>query len=83
MSTNMRKADQFKPIILDIVYRSETPLKRFVVHYILWNIGVSGFPPKDGGAFQCAIDELVADGKISTIKTARGTTLSKVIRQVA
>ena len=84
MSNVIRKADQFKPVIIDIMESAESPMKRFVIHYILWSKGLSGYPPKDGGAFQCALDELVGEGKLTANKTARGTTYEKVtLKKVA
>jgi hypothetical protein len=69
-----RRADEFKSAIRSIIRDAEAPIKRFVLHYILWNQGISGYPPKDSGPFQCACDELVADGFMTANKTARGVT---------
>ena len=69
-----RRADEFKSAIRSIIQDAEAPMKRFVLHYILWNQGISGYPPKDSGPFQCACDELVADGFMTANKTARGVT---------
>ena len=75
MSYNVsRRADEFKSAIKPIIIATEAPMKRFVLHYILWNMGVSGFPPKDSGPFQCACDELIAEGFMTATRTARGTT---------
>ena len=69
-----RRADEFKSAIRSIIQDAEAPMKRFVLHYILWNQGISGYPPRDSGPFQCACDELVAEGFMSAHKTARGVT---------
>ena len=69
-----RRADEFKSAIRSIIQDAEAPMKRFVIHYILWNQGISGYPPKDSGPFQCACDELVADEFMTANKTARGVT---------
>ena len=73
MSNTIRRADEFKSAIKPIIIAAEAPMKRFVIHYILWNIGVSGFPPKDAGHFQCACDELITEGFMIATRTARGT----------
>ena len=71
--TYTRKADEFKSAIRSIIQDAEAPMKRFVLHYILWDRSISGYPPKDSGPFQCACDELVAEGFMTATKTARGT----------
>jgi hypothetical protein len=69
-----RRADEFKSAIRSIIQNAEAPMKRFVIHYILHDRGISGFPPRDSGPFQCACDELVAEGFMTANKTARGVT---------
>jgi hypothetical protein len=77
MTSTTRRADEFKSAIRSIIQDAEAPMKRFVLHYILWNQGISGFPPRDSGPFQCACDELVLEGFMTANKTARGVTYER------
>ena len=83
MTSTTRRADEFKSAIRSIIQEAEAPMKRFVLHYILWSKGISGYPPKDSGPFQCACDELVAEGFMSANRTARGTTYEVALKQAA
>ena len=67
------KTEQFKEAIKSLIMRAEAPIKRHQVHYSLWALEISGFPPKDGGTFQNACDELIAEGFMTATRTARGT----------
>ena len=73
-----RKADELKSAIRPIMRSAEAPMKRFVVHYILWSQGKTGYPGTgNSGAFQCALDELVLEGFMTANKTARGVTYER------
>jgi|TARA_B110000211_G_C13551846_1_gene323924 hypothetical protein len=74
MSDMISKTEQFKEAIKSIVTRAPGSMKRFVIHNILWDRGLSGYPPADGGTFQNACDELIAEGFMTATRTARGTT---------
>ena len=73
MTKTTRRADEFKSAIRSLIMRAEAPIKRHQVHYSLWALEISGFPPKDSGPFQCACDELISEGFMTATRTARGT----------
>ena len=79
MSTTVAEV---KTHIQEIITRAEAPIKKFVIHYLLWARGIVGWPGRGGTSaslFNKACDELLAEGDMTASRTARGVVFTKTL----
>jgi len=73
---------EVKTHIQEIITRAEAPIKKYVIHYLLWARGILDYPGTKGtsaSVFNKACDELLVAGDMTARSTARGTVLAKTL----